>query len=88
MSKYVLTQEWNPTKGWTVAERILIPKSFTISADFETVRAGFVEQLVGYKMIADHQKNASMETDGYSFAKLWRNNDVGEITVKMYPLND
>lgn len=88
MSKFVLTQEWKPTQGWTVAERILIPKSFTISDEFEVVRAGFIELVAGYKMIATHQKNASMETDKFSYAKLGRKGNLGEITLKMYPLND
>lgn len=87
MSKFMLTQRWNTTCGWTVAERILLPTSFNYTTDATTADAGFAKILCSFKLIADRQKNASMMTDGKTYAKLGRNGNLDEIVVKLYPIN-
>ena len=83
----MLTQRWNTTKGWTVAERILLPTSFNYVTDATTADAGFAKLLVSCQLIADRQKNASMMTDGKSFVKLGRNGNLDEIVVKKHHIN-
>lgn len=87
MSKFMLTQRWNTTKGWTVAERILLPKSFNYTADAESADGIFAKILCSFQLIADRQKNASMLTDGKTYAKMGRNGNLDEIVVKLHPIN-
>lgn len=87
MGKFNLSQRWNTTKGWTVAERILLPASFNYVTDATTADAGFAKILCCFSLIAERQKNASMMTDGKTYAKLGRNGNLNEITVKLEPIN-
>lgn len=88
MVNYLIVQEWNTTKGWTVAERILNPESFSFVTDYATARTEFLRTTIAFTMIADRQLNAEMDTDGYSYARMGRNGNLDEVVVKMYKLGD
>ena len=85
MKKFKVTQEWNTTCGWTVAERIMHPKHFSIiTTSMEEAQTIFVETASAMKHIAKHQKNASMSFNGTAWtAGIGRNGRKDEITIKV-----
>lgn len=88
MVNYLIVQEWNTIKGWTVAERILTPESFSYVTDFATAKIEFLRIATAFSMITDRQKNARMDTDGFTYAKMGRNGNLDEIVVKMFKIGD
>lgn len=84
MSRFKVTQEWNTTCGWTVAERIMSPESFSITTSKEEAKRIFVETASAMMHIVKHQKNASMSINGTArTAGIGRKGRKDEITIKV-----
>jgi hypothetical protein len=74
--KFVVSQSWNTTKGWTVAERVLPNSNYIFtSTNKEEARLVYLQLGICYDMIAKKQRNAKLSQikDGLAIGRNGKN---------------